>query len=291
MKPAPFDYVRPDRAEEALDVLARHGEDCRIIAGGQSLAAMLNMRLVTPRVLIDISRLSELNRISTNGDAVAVGATVRQADVMKDALAAKAPLLGLALPFVGHYQTRNRGTICGSIAHADPSAELPLALLVSGGSVELRSRRSTRRVAAEDFFVSILTTTCRAEEMVTATHWPMAAENSGHAFTEFAIRSGDYAIVAAAGQVTLDGNGNVREIRLGFGGVEERPRLIDAATFNGRPMSAETIDGVVAAALRAVVPTSDFRAGAAYRKQLVGVLGREVLEQALERAKGGRAHA
>ena len=151
MKPRRFDYARPDTVAEALALLAQHGEDAKVIAGGQSLMAMLNLRLLEPALLIDIARLAELDFIKVAGDKVEVGAAVTQ-NRLKDwpELAAKLPLLARALPFVGHFQTRNRGTVCGSIAHADPSSEIPLSLATLGGEVVLRSRRGTRTLAAAD---------------------------------------------------------------------------------------------------------------------------------------------
>lgn len=287
MKSAPFAYRRPDNIAEALDVLAEFGEDCRVLAGGQSLGAMLNMRLVTPRVILDINRLSELERFSASGSAIVIGATVRQADAMTAKDAQTASLLTAALPHVGHYQTRNRGTICGSVAHADPSAELPLALLVSGGEIELRSRRKTRRVRAEDFFVSTLTTTRGADELVTALHWPKKPPRSGEAFAEFATRSGDYAIVAAACQTTLQADGAIAQIRLGFAGVHERPVLVDTKACNGQRPDNRVVEQLATDAMRDIEPTGDFHATAAFRRNLVGGLARQVITQAFDAARRG----
>src|SRR6202163_4914544 len=152
MKPRPFDYVRPDTIEEALAILAEHGDDARILAGGQTLLAMLNLRVVEAAILVDITRIAELDLIREVDGKIEVGAAVTQNRLLAwPALAAKLPLLAAALPFVGHFQTRNKGTVCGSIAHADPSSELPLALAVLGGDVVLRSRRGVRTLAAPEF--------------------------------------------------------------------------------------------------------------------------------------------
>ena len=178
MKPRRFDYVRPDNVAEALALLAQHGEDAKVLAGGQSLMAMLNLRLLEPSVLIDIARLAELDYIKVVGDRilggkVEVGAAVTQ-NRLKDwpELAAKLPLLARALPFVGHFQTRNRGTVCGSIAHADPSSEIPLTLATLGGEVVLRSRRGTRTLAAADFQRGMLQTAREPDELITAVRFP-----------------------------------------------------------------------------------------------------------------------
>jgi carbon-monoxide dehydrogenase medium subunit/2-furoyl-CoA dehydrogenase FAD binding subunit len=291
MKPAAFAYRRPDTIGEALAVLAEYGEECRVIAGGQSLGAMLNMRLVTPRVLLDVNRLKELDAIAEQPDALRIGAITRQSDVMRTPIAGKARLLQLALPHVGHYQTRNRGTIGGSIAHADPSAELPLALLVGGGSVELRSRRGSRHVEAEKFFVSNLTTQRRPEELLTAVHWPRTPAGSGEAFAEFATRSGDYALVAAACRVTLDAKGNVQGIRLGFSGVNDRPVLADTGTARGRKPDASLVREIADAAAAEIETVSDFHASAAFRSNLVKVLGAQVLTYAFRAAGAEKAHA
>lgn len=175
MKPASFSYLRPDSANDACRALARYGEEARIIAGGQSLGAMLNMRLVTPSMLIDVNCLDALATIEDAGENIVTGALVRQADALADLrIRSRVPLLAMALPHVGHYQTRNRGTLGGSVAHADPSAEVPLVLATLGGEVELRASRRRRRLCAVDFFRSALVTAREPDEMLTALRWPAA---------------------------------------------------------------------------------------------------------------------
>ena len=199
MKPAPFDYLRADDEEEALEALAEAGDDARLLAGGQTLMPMLNMRLVEPAVLIDISRLPGRAEISDDGAVIEVGAAATQADLEAwPPLARRSPLLAAALPLLGHVQTRSRGTVCGSIAFADPSAELPLCLAVLGGEAVLRSRAGTRTLPAAEFQTGMLSTACRWDEMVTAVCFPTAEPGAGYAFTEFARRHGDFAIVAVA---------------------------------------------------------------------------------------------
>jgi 2-furoyl-CoA dehydrogenase FAD binding subunit len=289
VKPAPFAYARPSTLAQALDVLARMGSDARVLAGGQSLAAMLNMRLVTPALLLDINRIAGLDEIAVASDVVVTGATVRQVDALNSAVVREAvPLLSRALPLVGHYQTRNRGTLCGSIAHADPAAELPLALLVLGGQIELASTSGRRRVAAETFFRSALTTTRGPQEIVTALRWPRRRPRAGYAFREFSVRHGDYAIVAAACRVQLDGKGRIEDLALGLGGVGERPILVETTPFDGAALERDVAAEAGAAAARAGEPHNDLQASAAYRRHLAGSLGRSVVAEALAQAVGSQ---
>ena len=196
MKPASFDFLCPDTLEEALAALAEGGGEARIIAGGQSLVPMLNMRLARPGLLVDIMRLPALRRIDTSGDEITVGAGVRQAELEAWAnLSRDLPLLAAAFPWLGHVQTRARGTVCGSVAHADPSAELPLSLVTLGGAVSLRSRKQKRTVKAEDFFIGMMATDLAEGEMIEAVHFPKARPGSGYAFREIGRRHGDFAIV------------------------------------------------------------------------------------------------
>jgi 2-furoyl-CoA dehydrogenase FAD binding subunit len=227
MKPRPFDYARPDTVEEALALLAEYGDDARILAGGQSLIPMLNLRLVEASVLIDISRIAELDGIDDNvgtafilkpGESIEVGAAVTQNKLMAwPPLAQKLPLVAAALPFVGHFQTRNRGTVCGSIAHADPSSELPLALAVYGGDVVLRSKaRGERVLSVSEFQKGMLATAREPDELIVAVRFPVPARQ-GVAFREVARRHGDFAVVAVAAAVWGEW------ARIGLGGLIGRP--------------------------------------------------------------------
>lgn len=176
MKPAAFTYLRPDSLEEAVEALGEHGADARVLAGGQSLMAMLNLRLVEPRALVDISRLETLRTIRRHADAIEVGAAVTQAELLDwPELDQAAPFIARALPWVGHFQTRNRGTVCGSIAHADPSSELPLSLALLQGEVVLRSRRGERRLKASEFQTGMLQTARADDELITAVRFPAAS--------------------------------------------------------------------------------------------------------------------
>ncbi|WP_039888735.1 xanthine dehydrogenase family protein subunit M, partial [Acidiphilium sp. PM] len=175
MKPAPFAYCRAGTLDEALDALRTHGADARVLAGGQSLVAMLNMRLARPQVLVDIMRIGALAEVRHAGGQLRIGAGVRQAALLaRPGLAGEAPLLGLALPWIGHYQTRARGTVCGSVAHADPSAEIPLCLLALDGAVHLRSAAGARVIGAADFFLGTMQTARRDDELIEAVSLPDA---------------------------------------------------------------------------------------------------------------------
>jgi 2-furoyl-CoA dehydrogenase FAD binding subunit len=273
MKPAPFDYLRPETQDEALAALAEAGDEARLLAGGQSLMAMLNLRLVQPALLIDISGLAALGGFGRDGDVFSVGASVTQAALERHpGLADEVPLLAMALPWIGHYQTRNRGTVCGSIAHADPSAELPLVLTALGGEVLLRSARGRRRLAAADFFSGMLTTARQPDEMVEAVRFPCRRPGDGFAFREMAMRHGDFALCAVAAVASARG------LRLAVGGVADRPLARDWPLLEGGALEDALND--FAWALGA---GDDAHASARYRRSLVRTLGRAALEEARRR--------
>ncbi|CAO3441100.1 FAD binding domain-containing protein [Azospirillum endophyticum] len=274
MKPASFDYLRPATVAEALAALATGGDDARVIAGGQSLMPMLNMRLVQPRLLIDLGRLEELRTLRAENGWLTVGAAVTQAEVLaRPTLAREVPLLAAALPWVGHFQTRNRGTLCGSVAHADPSAETPLCLVATGGEVVLRNLRRRRTVAAADFFLGPLTTVKAADEIVECVRFPLARPGSGHAFREQSMRHGDFAITACA--ATVDG----RVASLAVGGVGDRPSLRSWPLVDGG--LPPDLDDALNAFAWDLGGDDDQHATARYRRDLVRRIGRTVLEEAL----------
>lgn len=267
MKPAAFDYVRAESLDEALEVLRNEGSDARIIAGGQSLMPMLNMRLAKPRVLVDIMRLEGLRNITSSPGSIAVGAAVRQAELLEwPSLDRELKLVSLALPWTGHAQTRSRGTICGSIAHADPSAEIPLALLALGGNVVLRSMRKRRRVAARDFFLGVMATDRNDDELIEAVEF--SATNRRCAFREVARRHGDFAIVACAA-VKIE-----RGTRLAVGGVADMPVARDFGTLEG-----SALDDALNAFAYDLDARDDFHATARYRRDLVRTIGRELIAE------------
>lgn len=266
MKPAAFDYYRPRTRRDAIERLIEAGEDARILAGGQSLMAVLNMRLSQPRVLIDVSAIDELRYIERRDDHLAIGAATTQAELLEYAsLTDDVPLLAEALPWVGHFQTRNRGTVCGSIAHADPSAELPLCLATLGGEVVLETRRGkTRRVAGRNFFQGVLTTDRRADELITEVRFPLKRERHVYRFQEVAMRHGDFAIVALAAAI------GESEIHLGVGGVADRPVVRRLSRDDDL---AEALN-ILAWSLNA---QDDAHASAAYRRHLVREMGRRLI--------------
>jgi 2-furoyl-CoA dehydrogenase FAD binding subunit len=267
MKPAAFDYVRAESLDEALGVLRNEGSDARIIAGGQSLMPMLNMRLAAPRVLVDIMRLEGLRNITSSSGSIAVGAAVRQAELLEwPSLDRELKLVSLALPWTGHVQTRSRGTICGSIAHADPSAEIPLALLALGGDVILRSARKRRRVAARDFFLGVMATDRNDDELIEAVEFP--ATDRHCAFREVARRHGDFAIVACAA-VKIE-----RGARLAVGGVADMPVARDFGTLAG-----SALDDALNAFAYDLDARDDLHATARYRRDLVRTIGRELIAE------------
>jgi carbon-monoxide dehydrogenase medium subunit/2-furoyl-CoA dehydrogenase FAD binding subunit len=219
---------------------------------------------------------------------VRIGAMARQADIMGDKnLLGEVPLLGEALPHVGHFQTRNRGTFGGSVAHADPSAEIPLALVALGGTVELTARRGVRKVAAAEFFHGVLTTARRPDEMITALDWPRRRRHSGYAFEEIAQRRGDFAIAAVACMASLAEDGGLSELRLALGGVEDRPILADTGPYTGQPANGTLAEEIANRIVGDLEPMQDIAASAAYRRALARKLSLTVLERAFEQARAG----
>ncbi|MGA3140492.1 MAG: FAD binding domain-containing protein [Xanthobacteraceae bacterium] len=279
MKPAAFKYVRADSIEEALSVLAKYGEDVRVMAGGQSLGALLNMRIVTPPIVLDINRIFVLSQIES-GRTVMTGAMVRQADALSSgAIRRDVGLLAQALPHVGHYQTRNRGTLGGSVAHADPSAEIPLVLATLGGEIELRSVRHVRRVAAKQFFRSALVTGRGGDELITALHWPRTSSETETAFFEFAVRDGDFAIVAVACAFER----RAGRMRLGFGGCGEVPQVVEVSAPSG--INAKAVEEIARDLSKQLDYRSDLLASADYRRSLATVLARKAMVASIEKAR------
>ena len=272
MKPRPFDYLRPDTVEEAVALLAEYGDDGRILAGGQSLVPMLNLRIVEAEALVDISRISALATIHDRGQTIEIGAAVTQNKLLAwPQLRAKLPLVAAALPHVGHFQTRNKGTVCGSIAHADPSSELPLALALLGGEIVLKSRGGERVLAAKDFQKDMLTTARAGDELVAAVRFPVANGSGierGVGFREVARRHGDFAIVAVAAVAE-----NKNAVRLGVAGMVGRPMVrgivMDGAEEAVRDWAGE-LEGY-----------EDLHASAAMRRDLFRNLAPLVIEEAI----------
>jgi 2-furoyl-CoA dehydrogenase FAD binding subunit len=270
VKPPPFAYVRAESEDEILAALHAHGGEARILAGGQTLIPMLNMRLVRPSVLIDIMRVPALGRIAVERDRVVISAGVRQATVLnRPTLSEEVPLLAAALPWVGHFQTRARGTICGSVAHADPSAEIPLCLVTLGGEIHLRARRHRRRVPAETFFAGMMLTGKGEDEFISAVGFPKRRPDTGYAFAEVGRRHGDFALVACAAVV------DEARMRLAVAGVADRPIARDFPILDGG-----ALDDALNSFAWELGAGDDIHATARYRRDLVRTLGRRVLEEA-----------
>ena len=292
MKPAPFEYSRATSTVEACELLRRHGDEAKILAGGQSLVPMMAMRLVRPAWLIDINEISALKFVNIEKDAVRVGACTRQRTVERDqALAVRVPLLAQALAWVGHVQTRNRGTIGGSLAHAYPCAELPLVAQVLGARMLLRSAKGTRLVEAEKFFSGPMATSARSDECLEEIQWPAWSwRHTGSAFTEISVRHGDFAMVAAAAQIAVDGDGRCVRAAFGMGGAGGTPLAFPkiAARLVGTRLDDEVVKDAAHAAAAETEPGSDLHASAEYRRHLAGVLAARVLREARERARSVR---
>jgi 2-furoyl-CoA dehydrogenase FAD binding subunit len=271
MKPAAFDYLRAAEVDEVLESLGAYGGEARVLAGGQSLMAILNMRLAKPKILIDIMRLKELERIEAKAGMVTIGAGVRQASLLAwPALGDVLPLVAQALPWVGHVQTRSRGTVCGSLAHADPSAEIPLLLVALGGEVHLRSAKRSRKLAAKDFFVGTMATARAEDELIEAVSFP--GNGIGRcAFREVARRHGDFAIVACAAVAIGSG------VRLAVGGVA------DVAVARDWPrLEAGALDDALNEFAWDLGARDDVHATARYRRDLVREIGRDLIREVLQ---------
>jgi aerobic carbon-monoxide dehydrogenase medium subunit len=277
VKPAPFAYQKARTIKEAVALLAKHKDDARLLAGGQSLIATLNMRLSQPALLIDINGIKGLDGVAKKGKLVEIGALARHAQVERSpVIAAHAPLIARAMPHIGHPAIRNRGTFGGSIAFADPAAELPACLVALDGEVEIAGPKGKRKVKAEAFFKGLFETALRPQEMVAAVRIPAADKTTRAGFAELARRHGDYAIVGLAATAKAEGKG-LKDVRLAFFGVGATPvrtKKSEAALAKG------DVDGAVAAL--DLDPHDDVQATSKVKKHLAGVLLRRVAKQLME---------
>ena len=280
MKPSAFGYLAPETCEEALGALAEHGDDAAVLAGGQSLIPMMNLRIAAPRVLIDVMRIAELRRIHAEGDTIVIGAGVRMTEAEH---CADVALLRRALGHVGHPAIRHRGTVCGSVAHADPAAEVPAVLLALGGQVVLRSLRGQRVLAADEFFRSYYTTAREPDELVVAVRLPAGPPRV--AFHEATPRlggsTGEFATAGVAAAAQVGDDDRFSRVRIALLGVADRPvRAREAeALLTGAEPTAGVFVAAAEAAAAAVDPPSDVHAGAGYRRRLVSVLTRRALAE------------
>lgn len=286
MKPPPFDYHLAGTVDEAVALLAEYGDDAKILAGGQSLVPLLALRLTRPEHVIDINRVADLGGIA-NGAGLRLGSVVRQRVAERsDVVATANPLLATAIRFIGHPAIRNRGTVGGSLAHADPAAELPAVLLALEGELETASARGARTVPAADFFQGFLTTALEPDELVTGVRLGPWIAGAGWSFQEFSRRSGDFAIAGVAVMLALGADGRIAEARIGLSGVAGTPVRATKAesTLAGQAPGDGAWDAAAADAVADLDPPSDLHGSSAYRRQLVGVLLRRALREAHERA-------
>ncbi|HUP76848.1 MAG TPA: xanthine dehydrogenase family protein subunit M [Acidimicrobiales bacterium] len=290
MKSPPFEYFAPRSLDEALALLHEHGDEAKVLAGGQSLIPILALRLAHPAVLVDIGGIDTLGEIARNG-SLTIGASVTQRRAERSAeVAAASALLAETLPQIAHPQIRNRGTVGGSLAHADPAAELPAVMLALDAVMTIRGPGGTRSVAAADFFRSYLETAVGVDEMLVDVRVPIpSATGVGSSFQEISRRHGDFALAGAATQVELDTDGRVRRASIAFCGVASTPVRAGAATaaLVGRVLDKPTIDEIARLAATDLDPPSDVHATGAYRKHIAGVLASRTLTVANERARSG----
>ena len=291
MKPPPFAYRDPETVDEVLALLAEHGDDAKLLAGGQSLGPMLNMRVVSPAVIVDLNRVGALSRRGRSGEGgFAIGALARQAELEDDAaFAAAQPLAAAALPWIAHRPIRNRGTVAGSLVHADPAAEWGGIVLALDARLAIRrAGTEPREVAAADFFTGILETAVEPEELLAEIRLPAWPRGTRWGFREFARRRGDFALAGVACRFEVDGDGRARAVRIGLIGVGDtavRGRQAEEVIEGERP-GTEVFAAAAAAVREEVDPLDDGHASAGYRRHLVGVLVEDVLAEAWARGDG-----
>jgi CO/xanthine dehydrogenase FAD-binding subunit len=289
MKPAQFEYDDPQSVDEALDLLARYGDECKVLAGGQSLVPLMNFRLARPGRLIDINRVESLAGIQGNGGSLVIGAMTRHAAVEHSREIAKGwPLLSEAIGWVGHSQIRNRGTVGGSAAHADPAAELPAAFAALDAKFSIRSKQGSRTVGWEEFFVAEFTTSLAPDELLVSVEVPKIEEGTGTAFVEFARRHGDFALGGAAVTVKV-ANGRCEKATIALlsaGPAPVRARAAEEA-LTGARLDDAAIRHASDEAVRGLHPTSDLHGSSEYRVQLLRTMTERALKKATERVGGG----
>ncbi len=290
MPAAPFDYYAPATLGEALSVLASQGEDAKPLAGGQSLVPMLTLRLARPRAVVDLHHLDELRAVRREGGTLEIGALVRHRALERgDGPLALCPLLQEAAALIGNVRVRALGTIGGSLAHADPAAELPAVVRALDGTLVVRGSLGERAIPARDFFVGVLTTALRPGELVVAVRLPLPGPGTGYAVEEFSRRAGDFAVVAAVALVQLDASGRVAGARVALAGCGPTPQRLGAVeeALAGLAPSEEAFRKAVARRPLEIEPDGDVHASAAYRRHLAGVLTVRALVRAAARGRAG----
>lgn len=289
MKPAPFDYYAPTNVDETRSLLAHYSGDAKLLAGGQSLVPLLALRLAQPAVVIDLNGVRELDYIHVNDDGLAIGAMTRHRTLERSsAVHEKCPLLSAAVEWIGHPQIRNRGTIGGSLAHADPAAELPALAIVFDATFTIVDAHGTRRtLKANDFFVTYLTTALGPDDLLSEIYFPVLPADTGWSFVEVARRHGDFALVGVAATVTLDSAHTCSDVRIALVGVAPTPvRALSAeqALLHQKP-DEQTIAAAASEVVKGIDPPGDVHASAAYRKYVATTLVRRALTEAVHRAQ------
>jgi CO/xanthine dehydrogenase FAD-binding subunit len=289
LKPAEFEYHRPRKIDDALSLLREFGQESKILAGGQSLMPLMNFRLAQPAHLVDINFIDGLDYIKSENGSIKIGCLVRQSRLLNDALIKqRCPLLAEALAQVGYEQTRNRGTLCGSLAHADPAAELPAVLLALDGVLTVRNANTTRRITARDFFLFYLTTALTSDEIILEASIPEMPARAGSAFVEFARRFGDFAIVGV-GALLESKSDRISDARMALIGVGDKPwreRAVEEKLL-GEKGSAELFAKIASDVAARIEPGSDIHASDSYRRSLAKVLTKRALTEAWRRAQNG----
>jgi aerobic carbon-monoxide dehydrogenase medium subunit len=292
VKPSAFTYHRPDTVAEAIDMLDRMQDESKVLAGGQSLVPLMNFRLSVPENLIDINGIAELTGASRSGDALRLGALTRHRELERSPeIRAAAPMLAMAAPYIGHPQIRSMGTLGGSLAHADPAAELPTVILAVDATIIARSVRGERRIPAAEFFSSHFTTTIEPDELVVAVEVPAAPPRTGQAFAEVAARHGDFALAGAAAVVTVDEDGAITEVRIVCTAVAPTPVRVPAAEKllrGGRP-GPDLLAEIESAVEETLDPTPELKASARYKRHTAAVLAGRAVARAWADAKGDAA--
>jgi CO/xanthine dehydrogenase FAD-binding subunit len=289
MKPARFEYLAPRSREEALAMLAEHGDRARVLAGGQSLVPLLNFRLAQPEIVVDINRIADLAYVRAHDGGLAIGALTRQHAVERsDVVRARVPIVAEACRLIGHLPIRHRGTLGGNLAHADPASELPAVMLALEAQLVVANRKDTRVVAADQFFIGALTTALQSDELLAEVRLPASPPGSGGAFVEMARRAGDFALVGVAVLLTLDSSSRCQRARVALCGVAPTPIRAHAAerVLVGQAPKGAVLEEAATQAAAATHPSADLHGSAEFRRKLARHFTRQALELAARRAGG-----
>ena len=290
MKPAPFDYYRASSLDEAVTLLGQHGPEAKVLSGGQSLLPMMKLRLARPPSLVDLGRVRELAYVRDANGRLAFGAMARLHELESDLVRTRCPLLAEAARHIGHPAIRHRGTVCGSLAHADPAAELPVLALALDADLVATGRGGSRVIPAAEFFVTMFSTRLASSEILSEARFPALGPGTGWGFAELSRRLGDFAIAAAATVLEAGPDGRIAKARIALGAVADRAiRCVDAeAVLQGQPPGPAAFQAAAEAAAAPLDPPSDVHGSSAYRRHLVTVLVRRALAQAWDRVAEGR---